>query len=228
MKTWLEVAKRGELGLGTSFKDREIICSFGEPLKHVWLFTEGAWEIFQTNADGRSVVVKLMRAPSILGSVELVAGEPLWLENARAIGKVRGFRLPAALYFNVLRLYSRAALESMGDIAQCFASAAKFESSRLYEAEALLATLLLGYAEVAGVAEGAATRLTISRSQAELASSIGASERQVHRIFIAWKAQGVVTKSAGKLTIQKRDVLRKVAGDLKDTLVHQFRAPAWL
>ena len=109
------------------------------------------------------------------------------------------------------------------DIGIAFTGSARFEPSRLFSTDVLLATLLLSYADVFGSKTDNGARINLKRSQAKLAEAIGASERSVNRLLIQWKEQGLVTKASGHYEILKPAEMEALAGELAGTMVHRWR-----
>ena len=87
----------------------------------------------------------------------------------------------------------------------------------------VLAALLLAYADVFGESDGDATLIRLKRSQAELAEAVGASERQVNRILLQWKNEGLVSKAKGLHSLLRPDIVAEIAGPLAGALVHRWR-----
>jgi CRP/FNR family cyclic AMP-dependent transcriptional regulator len=223
MKTWFSLAQQGELGARQVFPDRRVVLHRGDEAAKVYLLAEGAVEIFHEAESGASVVVKVVTAPTLLSSPEVMAGEPKYNASIRAVGRALLYGISRDRYLQLVRTNGSAAFESMRDISLAFAGAARFESSRLFSSEALLANLLLTYAAVFGKPGTEGMRIQLKRSQADLASAIGAAERSVNRIFADWKASGWVTKSRGCYIVVDEPVLVRLSGELYGALLHRWR-----
>jgi CRP-like cAMP-binding protein len=83
MKAWQTLAASGALGKPERLKDRALLFQAGSPARHVFLLTEGAYEVFQDSDAGFSVVVKVVTPPTLPGSVEVLASQPRYLESIR-------------------------------------------------------------------------------------------------------------------------------------------------
>jgi CRP-like cAMP-binding protein len=223
MKTWYALAARGELGHPQSLVDRRVLLNRGDDARKVFLLAEGAVEVFQENDAGASVVVKVVTAPTLLASPEVVAGEAQYNASIRGLGRAQLYAIERNRYLQLLRSDPSAAFESMRDISIAFAGAARFESSRLFSTEALLAALLLTYGKVFGQPSGEGMRITLKRSQADLAAAVGAAERSVNRVFKDWQAAGWVIKTRGRYVLVDEPVLARLAGELTTGLLHRWR-----
>ncbi|MBK7861986.1 MAG: Crp/Fnr family transcriptional regulator [Archangiaceae bacterium] len=228
MQTWQQLAEAGAFGKALHLKDRAVLFERGDPARSVYLLYRGAYEVYQESDEGSSVVVKLVTGLTMPGSVELVAGEPTYLESIRVAREATMYRVPARDYLAVLSSRPRASYEAMVDIGRCFAGAAKFEASRLHNADVLLAALVLAYADVFGRKVAAGVRVELKRSQAQLAASIGCTERSVNRLLTGWREQEVLVKLAGRYLLKDPDALRRIAGPLCGALVHRWEAPRHL
>jgi CRP-like cAMP-binding protein len=223
MKTWAGLAQQGQLGARLSYADRRIVLHRGDEAAKVYLLADGAVEIFQETREGASVVVKVVTAPTLLASPEVMAGEPSYNASIRSLGRAAMYGLSREHYLQLVRTNVGAAYESIRDISIAFSGAARFEASRLFSSEALLANLLLTYAEVFGQPSAEGTRIVLKRSQADLASAIGAAERSVNRIFRQWKASRWVHKARGCYVLVDGGVLLHLAGELHGALLHRWR-----
>jgi CRP/FNR family cyclic AMP-dependent transcriptional regulator len=223
MKTWQQLAEEGALGARTPSPDRELLLMHGEPARRCHFLYSGAAEIFHTTAEGRSAVVKLVTAPTLLGLPEIMAGESEYLAGIRMAGEAVTFAMEREPFFTIMESNRAASLEATRDISLAFTGAARQEPARLFDTEVVLAALLLAYADVFGEANGDRVLLTLKRSQAELAEAVGASERQVQRVLQQWKAESLVAKEGGRRVILRPDIVREIAGPLADGMVHRWR-----
>lgn len=225
MRTWPALANDGALGVLRSVVDREVVFERGTAADRAWFLAAGAVEIVQRSAEGTSIVVKILTAPTLFGVIEILGGEPHVLETVRALGGADVYGLPRAAFLDRIARDADAAYECLVDVGAAFCVAARFEHARLHETEALLANLLLAYVDVLGERWDGGVRVAVKRTQAELAEAIGAGERSVNRILADWKDAGLVHKIDARYLVRDRDALVERAGDLRGSLVHRFRAP---
>ncbi len=226
METWRQLAASGQLGKPRKLRDRALVFERGEPARRAHLLFEGAHEVQQTSEQGLSVVLKVVTPLTLAGSVELIAGEPDYLETIRVVGSAVMYVLEADAFLAVLEKSPSALSESAADVAQCFCGAARFEASRLFEADVVLATLLSAYAQVFGTQTPNGTRIELKRSQSDLGAATGTAERSVNRILADWQKLGLVSKSDGRYTVHDLGALERMAGPLKGSLVHRWKTPA--
>lgn len=225
MKTWLRLAESGALGVSKVVPDRKAIATEGQPAQAAYFLSEGAAEIFHVSEQGFSVMVKLVTAPTVLASPEVLAGEPVYLASIRSAGTSTIHRLRRPQFLQRLN-EPNISLEATLDIVLAFLGAARMEVSRLHTTESLLATVLLAYAEVFGTKDSSGCVIGLRRSQSDLAEAIGVAERSVNRIMTRWSSDGVVSKRRGRYILQDIDRLHDFAGDLAGCLVHRWREPS--
>ena len=225
MREWTRVTREGGVGAARVYADGEQVFARGDPASHVYFLREGSVEIVQRSSAGAAIVVKILVGPTLFGAIEPLASEPAFLETVRVLSRAVVHAMPTAKYLALLESRPHLAFESLIDTARAFCVAARFESSRLDDTEALLANLLLAYVELFGVDDGERVRIELRRTQADLADAIGAGERSVNRILTAWERDGVLVKTKGNHVIARADFLVERAGDLYGSLVHRWATP---
>ena len=222
MREWASLAAAAQLGAKTTLKDRTVVFERGDPAGHVYFLSAGAVELLQSTADGQSIVVKILVAPTLFGVIEVLGKEPTYLETVRVLGTASVHRIERLRFTELVRRNASAAYECTVDLSAAFCVAARFELRTLVQTEALLANLLLGYAELAHRPAGSAVTLQVRRTQADFAQAVGAAERSVNRILATWKDDEVISKRSGRYTLVKPEVLSRLAGDLRGSLVHRW------
>jgi hypothetical protein len=173
----------------------------------------------QVHPGGGATVVKILKAPGFFGLTEPVAGERDYLVSTRALGPARYFAMAKRPLRQLLGENVDATVELLEYMSAAFCVTARFEASRLFPPEALLANLLLAYLDVAPEWYDGSWRIALKRTQADLANAIGASERLVNRRITEWQDGGVLEKKNARFTIHQRESLETIAGDLVGSLV---------
>lgn len=222
MKTWLRLAREGGLGVPRTLADHEIVVEEGDPARLAYFLAAGAAEIFHISEQGFSVVVKLVTAPTVLASPEVLVDEPVYRASIRAAGPATVHALSRGTFLGLLT-NPAVNLEATIDIALAFTGAARMEASRLHGTESLLATLLLAYADVFGRDDGDHRVIELRRSQSQLAEAIGVAERSVNRVITRWKAEEILAKARGLYVLKSVPRLEEIAADLGGCLVHRWR-----
>jgi CRP-like cAMP-binding protein len=225
MKRWRQLAAKGALGRPKQLRNGALLFTRGEPSTLAYFLAEGAHEVFQESEDGMSVVVKVVTPPSIPGSPEIVAEQPIYLETIRIARGATVYEMTRDEFLGILHEDPQAALECLCDISQCFMGAAGFEVSRLATSETVLAALFVAYADVFGHQIGKEILLDVRRSQLQLAGAAGCTERSVNKVLAQWKDSGWVTKKNARYWIRDLDALKHLSKGLGQALVHRWKDP---
>ena len=221
MQAWLQQAKAGLLGRPAAAADRAVIFDRGDPAARTYLLAAGALEIRQTSEAGLSSVVKILVGPALFGQTEPLAGEPEYLESVVALGRVTFYAMERRRFTELVRGDAALGYECLVDMGRAFCVKARFEAPQLFQTEALLANLLIAYAELFGERRRQRVVIGLRRTQADLAEAIGAGERSVNRILATWKHREIITKEKARYILCNELFLRETAGDLVGSLVHR-------
>jgi CRP-like cAMP-binding protein len=225
MKQWSAICAEGRFGLPLRFDDRSIIFSRGDVADAVYFLHSGAVEILHDSNDGRAVLVKILVAPCLFGSIEQLGGSPHYLETVRVLGEATMVRVGGRAFMDQLRTDVRLSNECLVDVGTAFCVAAQLEPARLFGLESQLAAVLLAYGDAVGNKTPlGAIRLRVARTQADLAAAIGASERSITRCLADWKKSAIIDKRAGKYFLLEVDRLIDIAGPLQSGIVHRLRS----
>ena len=220
MQAWLRAAETGVLGRPIDAPDRRAVFERNDPTKKTYFLSGGAMEIFQRSADGLSVVVKILVAPTLFGQIEPLANMSAYLESVRVAGGARFYAISPDAFKSLVRSDAALGFECLVDMSSAFCVSARYEPSRMFDTEALLANLVVSYARIFGENVGDGTRISLKRSQADLAEAFGAGERSVNRILAEWKNTNLIVKSRGCYVLKNTSALEKKAGDLLGSLIH--------
>ncbi len=223
MEAWQKLAAAGGAGRIERAAPGRMIFGSGDAATEAFVLLEGCVEVVHLLDDGRSLVVKLLVAPTLFGAIEVLAGEPLYLESVRPLVGSRLCRLPAATVRSLHEQYPALARETLIDTATAFCAAARAEPGTVATIDALLARLFLAYVDLFGARVPAGVRIGLRRTQHDFAGSVGASERQVQRLLVDWKRRGLIGKSNGYYVVRKEAALGDIAGPLAGSLIHPPR-----
>jgi CRP-like cAMP-binding protein len=220
MQRWLALQICEGLGSSRDHTDRDLLFQKGEPATHGWFLKQGVVEILQPAANGTSMIVKLLRAPTLFGVIEHLGDEPRYLESVRSLGPAHTISIEREKLLGLLRENPAAALECLHDLGAAFCAAARFEASHVSDTEALLANAFLAYIDVVGEPWDGGTRMQVKRTQVDFAHAIGAAERSVNRVLKEWQARNIVDKTGARYIVHDRGYLERLAGELRGSLVH--------
>jgi CRP-like cAMP-binding protein len=153
--------------------------------ERVFLVTQGVVRVFHARSDDCQFTVKLLRAPSVFGVLEVLHGLP-WAASVEALTPLEGCCVPAATFREELAGDHGLTLGVLAEVASQFEGTIRASRALGFEdCEHRLYRVLLEYAEHFGrpCAEGVVIRYPLSRHR--LALEIGAARRSVDRALAA-------------------------------------------
>lgn len=182
----------------------EVLFEQGDPGDALFAVIEGAIEVSVLSADGRKLMLDVMRPGALLGEIALfdpgtrtataVALEPTRLRRLRNADLMSAIRKTPDLAVDLITLAGRR-MRSMG---------VQYEEQVFLPLPTRLARRLL---YLTSTTPGA----TISMSQTQLAEFVGATREAVSKTLGDWKRRGVIKANRGALTILDMDALSALA-----------------
>jgi CRP/FNR family transcriptional regulator len=163
--------------------------------ERVFLVTRGVVRVFHARSEDCQFTVKLLRAPSAFGVLEVVHGLS-WAASVEALTPLEGSCVPAAAFRAELAGDHGLALGVLKEVASQFEGTIRASRALGFEdCEHRLFRVLLEYAEHFGrpCAEGLVIRYPLSRHR--LALEIGAARRSVDRALAALAADKLLSLS---------------------------------
>lgn len=205
----------------TSHAAGAVLIEAGEPAEQVFVVLRGTVRIYQVAADGREVIVKLLRAPAIFCDLEMLAGLPM-IKNVAAVDEVQVAAIPAQEYLDLIFRHPSAMMMHMEQIAVAFCVAARNQRLVFATLEQKISNLLLSYAELFGEIEG--EDLVISRplSQPQIARSLGAVTRSVANVLSDLTKRGLISRRKDRFLLHKIDKLEELAAPIRGSLNFQM------
>jgi CRP/FNR family cyclic AMP-dependent transcriptional regulator len=198
-----------------------LLLEQGDPSDHVQVVLEGTVRIFHRAADGREVLVKLLRAPCVFGDLELLADLPL-VKNVAAVEQVQLALVPQQVFIELLRGCPAAMEALLKQVAAAYCVAIRNQRQVFASVEQRLANLLLSYAEFYGQAEDDGLLIGEKLSQQQLALSLGTTRRSVAKVLGEWSAKGLVSRRDERHLIHRVDKLEELAASLRGSLNYQM------
>ena len=220
MYIWNELADRGTLGRIHEFKDKLLMMKQGEPADSVYFLSSGQVEIFHQFSTEQSIVVKILRAPTLFGVIEATTPKKNYLESVRVLKRTIVYKMKRDKFLEIIKNNTQAMFATLVDLSQAFAVASYFEPASLANKEQLLANLLLAYVKLFGVENRLGIRIVLNRTQEDFARATGAVKRSINRILVQWHKHAIVTRHKGFYVIRDLEALTKMAASLQGALIH--------
>jgi CRP-like cAMP-binding protein len=201
---------------------RQIILQGERVEQQLHVLLCGSVRIYHRSADGREVVVKILRAPGLFAEFEIFTGLAM-LEWVDALDHVHLARIPKDEYFALLMRNPAAMFEHLRHLATAFAIAARNERHIFCRLDQRIANLLLTFAELEQLdPQNEPRRLP----QTDITRSLGAVHRSVARIIRDWKEKGWVEQRPNETweLVNIRE-LEALAAPIRDSLIYQMGMP---
>lgn len=193
----------------------------GEVADGVHVVLSGTVRIYQQAADGREVLVKLLRAPCLFGDLELLARVPM-VKNVAAVDEVRTALVPKQAFIDLLLGCPTAMMAHLEQVAAAFCVAARHQRQVFASVEQRMANLLLSYADFYGQAEGDDLVISEKLSQQQIALSLGTVRRSVAKVLAEWTAKGLISRRDDRHVIHRMDKLEELATSIRGSLNYQM------
>jgi CRP/FNR family transcriptional regulator, cyclic AMP receptor protein len=181
----------------------------GESVEGLTLLSQGVVRIFHALSPDCQFTVKLLRAPHILGVIEVMQARP-WVASAEALTPLEGYVLPAPVFREALAMDHGFTTAVLTDLAASFEGTIRVSRAMGFDGcEQRLIRVLLEYAEHFGRPgeEGLVIRYPLSRQR--LALEIGAARRSVDRALASLAASKLLSLSSkGWQVLHAPDALR--------------------
>ncbi|MEW9701203.1 Crp/Fnr family transcriptional regulator [Paenibacillus sp. SI8] len=193
------------------YADREMVCLMGEMLDGLYVLVSGKLKIHTLLPNGKTMLLRFSRPPSLIGDVEWTAQYPV-KNNVEAVGECSVLVIsrelimekeannPAFLWFMIQNLSHK--LYTLGN-----ASAMNL----LYPVENRFASYLLSLFSQENSSEQAEEIRTSTLT--ETAEMLGTSYRHLNRVINRLIQEGVLVRKKGRLLVLNEARLRELAGN---------------
>jgi CRP/FNR family transcriptional regulator, cyclic AMP receptor protein len=184
-----------------------VVLMEGQAPRGVYLVCQGRVKLMTTNADGRTLIVKIAGPGELLGLQSAVMETPYEL-TAETLQPTQLAYVARDQFLSFLRTHGDACLRATQHLSgDCHSAYETIRSIGLVHSVAgKLARLLIQWAADGRMRDGL-IRMKMTMTHEELAQLIGASRETVTRILGDFKRRGVVELSGATLTIRNQAAL---------------------
>lgn len=216
--TAFEAVVQGSTTLRLGF--REPIFEAGVRSEHVYVLIRGGVRVFHAHESGRQLTVKLLRAPSTFGEMEVLSGCD-YLECAETTEESVLVRIEAQRFREFMEACPQAAFVMLTDVCRRFCAATESEKAPFGDVPSRLAALLLSYAEVFGrrVEDGLQIRHRLT--QEDMADGLGVVVRSVARAVKMFTSEGWLAYRKGWWLLVRPDALEELCRGRQFSLVYR-------
>jgi CRP/FNR family cyclic AMP-dependent transcriptional regulator len=190
----------------------QMLFQKGDEGSYMAAVLSGRIRISDTSPDGREVTLNMIDAGEVFGELALLDGKPrsadaTALEDSNLMMVERRYFLPYLSTNNILALRVIDVLcERLRDTSETLGNFA------MLDLPGRLARKLINLAAQYGNATNGRTRLDIRLSHTDLGRFVGCSRETVNKQMRAWEEAGIVAREAGRITVCKPQVLKRLAG----------------
>lgn len=181
-----------------TFAAGEMLFQRGMPAQWVYIVLTGLVRVYQALDDHRQVTITHLGARSHFGEMDILGAEPnssngpFYRECAQAIRTTELLMLPAGDFENYIDANAQAANLLLRDMSRRFCLSADRELTLFYELPIRFASLLLTYADIAGVRTAAGVQIKMPLQQRDLAQALGVTTKSIARQYAVWRQMGLV------------------------------------
>jgi len=187
-----------------------VIFSKGDPGTGLMGIIAGAVKISVASADGRDIVLNIIRAGEIFGEIALLDGHPR-TADATAMSDCELMVLERREFIPFLRSQPDVTLKLM----EILCSRLRRTSEQVQDVTFLGLPIRLAKAllELASASESSAPKGKIAITQREISQIVGRSRESTNKQLRTWAKRGWVRLQWGGVTVLKPDKLAEVAAD---------------
>lgn len=184
----------------------------GEPARSLNLLAEGQIKVISETADGREVILRLIKPGEIFGAAA-GWGEPIYPASAVAQQPSVVLQLPARDFTALITSQPHFALAVVRELGTRLREVqARLSELQTASAEQRLARTLLRLADKASVLTPAGIELALTLTRQELGELAGITLSTASRTLRAWARRGLIVAGRKRIVLCQREALVAIAG----------------
>ncbi|UEM18861.1 Crp/Fnr family transcriptional regulator [Skermanella mucosa] len=193
-------------------RPRAIIFRQGDPGSSMMAVLSGRVRICSYSAEGKEVTLNIVRKGEYFGEIALLDGKHRTAE-AVAIEDTSLLVLERRHFLPWLESHPTVCLRMFNVLCDRLRrTSTQLEDTLFLEVPIRLARCLVRLATAFGVEErGGGTRIDVKLSQQQLGTLVGITRESTNKHLNEWQRDGLITVSAGSITIRDLDGLRELA-----------------
>lgn len=192
-----------------AYSDGETVCSMGEFLEGLFVLAAGKLKVYSLLPNGKTMLVRFARPPSLIGDVEWMARYPV-KNNVEAVGECRLLVISREHILNEEcgnPAFLRFMVKNLSHKLYTFSNASAM--NLLYPVENRFASYLLSLLPKEG-GFGQVEEIRTS-SLTETAEMLGTSYRHLNRVIKGLIESGVLERKKGRIAVLDEERLRRLA-----------------
>ena len=206
-----ELADLSGVGRKQRYRKSSALFVEGDQSDRVLVIQEGLVKVAALTSEGREVVLAIRGAGDLIGDQGFLDGEPR-SATATALSPVSAMVIPGSDFTDYLERHPRVAILLLRMLSRRLRDADRKRAEfAAYDTVGRVASRLIEMAERFGEQQGDGIRLTLSLTQDELASWIGASREAASKALSTLRQLGVLETGRRTITILNLEALRQRA-----------------
>ncbi len=191
----------------TSYPEGAVVLMEGQAARGVYIVCQGRVKLMTTNADGKTLIVKIAQPGEVLG-LQAVVTDGLYELTAETLQPSQLAYVGREQFLKFLRAHGDACLRATQHLSSdCHSAYEVIRSIGLCHSVAgKLARLLQQWSAESPISNGV-VRMKMALTHEELAQLIGSSRETVTRILGDFRRRGVVELNGATLTIRNQAAL---------------------
>ncbi|MDQ0200216.1 Crp/Fnr family transcriptional regulator [Neobacillus ginsengisoli] len=192
-----------------SFEQGELICSQGEPSHYLYVHVKGKIKVYNTSAEGKTLILSFKTPLEVIGDIEYVQGIDI-INTVEAVSSV----IMIGVHQNMLKKFAKdysPFLQFLLNIIthKFYIKSNSMSFNLMYPVEVRLASYLLSvtFDENHSLLKGEISTSSLT----DTANLIGTSYRHLNRVIHRFCTDGLIERSKGFITIKDREGLSSLA-----------------
>jgi len=191
----------------SSYPEGAVVLMEGQAARGVYIVCQGRVKLMTTNADGKTLIVKIAQPGEVLGLQSVVTGNPYELTVETLQPSQLAF-VSREQFLRFLRTHPDACLRATQHLSSdCHSAYDVIRSIGLCHSVAGKLARLLKQWSTEGRTNNGMVRMKMSLTHEELAQLIGSSRETVTRILGDFRRRGVLELNGATLTIRNQAAL---------------------
>ena len=195
----------------SSYPEGAVVLMEGQAARGIFIVCQGRVKLMTTNADGKTLIVKIAHPGEVLGLQAVVTGRAYEL-TAETLQPSQLAYIGREQFLKLLKNSGDACLRATQHLSRdCDSAYDVIRSIGLcHSVPGKLARLLLQWSESEGRSSGGVVRMKMGLTHEELAQLIGSSRETVTRILGDFKRSGMVELQGATLVIRNQAALENL------------------
>jgi len=206
-----EVAKVAELCRWREVPKGGALFAEGVEAEYFYVVVSGQLKVVKSSAEGREVIIKVMRKGDMVGEAAALAGKT-YPATARAVGEAEAVAVPRRQFVALLHAEPALALNMIAALSERLHQVnAILERHTLQEVPGRLAAYFLAHAERG---KDGALAVELKTTKADLAAELGTVPETLSRALRKFADAGFIRADEKRLVLADEEALRKLAEGL--------------